>query len=111
MRLKQAIIKIKYHKMILSSKPPNNIILLHDGSIARIEEFIVNGNNEIQHVVMELFSSKEPVFSAPCNSGTMDIREVKRLTNTYFNISLNHIKQNCVNLHLNYSKDEETDLL
>lgn len=106
MKKMNSIVKLKYKSIILSTRHPNNMVLLQDKSIARICKFsIVNDN---YYATIQRYDKKEQVFDDPCDSGTLDIWEISRISKIKVDIQLQQIKDKLIHFKLNFSQDQDT---
>lgn len=102
---KRSIIKLKYSGWILSVAHPNSTVFLEDKSIAEICQFHEKDNKIL--VEIRKYLKREPIFESPCDSSTVDIWEVSRLSISSIIVPLENIKGKFVNFQMNYSVEEE----
>lgn len=103
---KSKVIKLKYYCMILSHSCLNNTVFLQDRSIAEIVK-IYKYNDNIR-VQVRRYLRKESMFNYPCDSSSLNMWQVSRLSPTVIDIPLQLIKQKFVELQIQYSSSEET---
>lgn len=102
---KQVIVKVKYNGVVLSTEEPNNTVLLKDGSVASIQEFKKNTNDNIG-IVVKSFLRKESIFEHPCDSSMLKMFEVTKLSPLTRTILIDDIRTKLVKFKLNFSTTE-----
>lgn len=100
------ICKLKFNGMVLSTTSPNSTILLKDGNVAEICEFVSQSSGIV--VKIKKYAKKVALFQTPCDSGLLNIWEVNNLSTFTTEIPLKKIVQKFVNFHINLSTMEST---
>lgn len=74
-------------------------------SVAEIIRIYKNGDNI--RMKIKRYLKKETIFNSPCESSTLNMWEVSRLSSTEIDLPLNSLIQKFVKLQINYWVTEE----
>lgn len=109
------ISKLKINgSFIISYKHPNNIVLLQDTTIFRIEQIVHEENNSNQIKIKGVKATKtKNIYKYPTNSCDLQMCEILEFSSNVKSYPTNLIKQKCVilRLHLAELKPKRTFVL
>lgn len=105
MKKKDSIVKLRYKNYILSTKHPDNTVMLQDKSIVRISNFKIVEDK--YYVTIQKYDKKDSIFDKPCDSGSLNIWEVHHLSKRNIQVRLQQVKDKCVHFKLSLSGEED----
>lgn len=102
----QVIIKLRYKNIILTTKQPNDIIMLNDGIIVKITNFECASENE-DEIQLTGFKwiPKKPIFNYPTSSAHLGMWQLNtKMSSDTIQFKLSHILQKMVLMRIPYKK-------
>lgn len=98
--------KIRYKNTIITTKSPNNTVILLNGKILQVNSIYTHSSeNEIQISGINLKIIK-PIFEYPCNSSTLKMWKVKKTLDTIVT-PLSNVLQKMVTFVLSDDNEEK----
>ncbi|XP_051165237.1 uncharacterized protein LOC127289165 [Leptopilina boulardi] len=99
------IFKLKYKECTLTTKMPDNFVILKNRNLVRIRK-IYKTEGEIR-IEGNIWDTKNPIFTYPLNSKLLNMWELRsKPSNRLTTFNVNDIKQKMVKLSLNFSERE-----
>lgn len=98
--------KLQYKRSLLSSKTPDNVVLLKDNTIVEIKK-IYHGEQFIM-IEGKIWNVKSSIYNYPVSSNLLHMWELhSHVSNNNIIISLNEIQNKMIKLSLNFSTHSE----
>ncbi|XP_043471278.1 uncharacterized protein LOC122507811 [Leptopilina heterotoma] len=101
-----SIVQVKYKEMVISSLPPNNIVVLNNNKIVSIKKIFNDNENENLKVECQIWRKDKPLYTYPTNSEIFNIWKLNHLPMRDIKIySIAAISQKVVKLQLSFTEN------
>lgn len=100
--------RVFYKGVILTSKSPNNTILLDNGTLLMINEMYLSSNETLDNIKIRGIKlvKKQSLFTYPCDSADLKMWRVNKNYRNVVVCDLNSVFQKMIALNLSYEKKE-----